>query len=98
MKTTEICEDDLRRQLVREHRALNGIDFVEISDDQRTLQVYFLGKAPADLKLKNIVITGGRRITGIEVTHIDLCRMADKPPPLPATPWDYSVPSSTSLS
>ena len=78
MKTTEICEDDLRRQLVREHRALNGIDFVEISDDQRTLQVYFLGKAPADLKLKNIVITGGRRITGIEVTHLDLCRMADK--------------------
>jgi len=84
MKTTEICEDDLRRQLVRDHRdpqdkpRLNGIDFVEISDDQRTLQVYFLGKAPSDLKLKNIVITGGRRVTGIEVIHIDLCRIADK--------------------
>lgn len=84
MMTPEICEDDLRRQLVRDHHDaqnqpdLNGIDFVEVSDDQRVLHVYFLGKAPRGISLKNVVISGGRRVTGIEVIDIDVCRMADK--------------------
>ena len=29
--------------------ALNGLDYLEVSDDQRTLTVYFLGKAPREL-------------------------------------------------
>lgn len=84
MRTPEICEEDLRRQLVRDHLDaqgqpdFNGIDFVEVSGDQLTLHVYFLGKAPQGISRKNIVISGGRRVTGIEVTDIDVCRMADK--------------------
>jgi hypothetical protein len=78
MKTPEICEDDLRRQLVRDHRNLNGIDFVEVSDDQLSLQVYFLDKAPQGIHSENIIICGGRRVTDIEVIDIDVCRMPDK--------------------
>ena len=84
MKTPEICDEELRRQLVRDHRDpegkpdLNGIDYVEVSDDQRTLHVYFLGKAPKGVTEKNIVITGGRRVTGIKVIDIDVCRLDDK--------------------
>jgi len=84
MKTSELCDEDLRRQLVRDHRDakghpdLNGIDFVEISDDQLTLRVYFLAKAPDPISKNNVVISGGRRVTGIKVTHIDVCRTAGK--------------------
>jgi hypothetical protein len=84
MKTSDICDVDLRRQLVREHRDaegrpdLNGIDFVEVSDDQHSLRVYFLGKAPEGISKRNIVISGGQRITGIVVTDIDVRRAAGK--------------------
>jgi hypothetical protein len=70
--------------MVREHRNaqgrpdLNGIDYVEISEDQYSLRVYFLAKAPQGISEKNVVITGGRRVTGIRVIDIDVCRMAGK--------------------
>jgi hypothetical protein len=84
MKTPELCEVDLRRQLVRDQLDtygrpnLNGIDYVEVSEDQYSLRVYFLGKAPKPISEKNIVITGGRRVTGIRVIDIDVCRMSGK--------------------
>ena len=84
MKSTELCEVDLRRQLVREHRDsqgrpdLNGIDYVEIAEDQLSLRVFFLGKAPKYISRKNFVITGGLRVTGIRVIDIDVCRVAGK--------------------
>ncbi len=84
MKTPEVCEVDLRRKLIREQRDfygrpnLNGIDYIEVSEDQLSLRVYFLGKAPKPISEKNIVISGGRRITGIQVVDIDVCRMSGK--------------------
>jgi hypothetical protein len=84
MKSTELCEVDLRRQLVRDHRDsqgrpdLNGIDYVEIAADQLSLRVFFLGKAPKDISRKNFLITGGQRVTGIRVIDIDVCRVAGK--------------------
>lgn len=74
----------MRRQLVREHRDpkghpdLNGIDYVEISEDQRSIRVYFLAKAPDPISKNNVVISGGRRVTGISATYIDVCRTDDK--------------------
>lgn len=74
----------MRRQLVRDHRNpkghpdLNGIDYIEVSEDQHTLHVYFLAKAPHPISKNNIVISGGRRVTGIKATHIDVCRSAGK--------------------
>src|SRR2546423_9446816 len=84
MKTPEVCEIDSRRKLVRDRvdsqgrPVLNGIDYIEVSHDQLSLHVYFLGKAPKPISKKNFVITGGQRITDIRVMDIDVCRMAGK--------------------
>ena len=77
MKTAEICTDERRRNLVQSHKNpagehdLNGIDYVEISDDdQSVLLVHFLGKAPEVVK-GNVRIEGGRRIRGIKAIDPD---------------------------
>src|ERR1043165_2114214 len=84
MNIPEVCEIDARRQMVRDRvdsrgrQTLNGIDYVEVSQDQYSLHVYFLGKAPKQISKKNFVITGGQRITDIRVVDIDVCRMSGK--------------------
>ncbi|HEX6045686.1 MAG TPA: hypothetical protein VFZ22_14430, partial [Pyrinomonadaceae bacterium] len=84
MKTPDLCEVDLRRHMVREKTdsrgrpALNGIDYLEVSEDQRSLRVFFLGKAPRQISKKNFVITGGTRVTDIRVIDIDVCRVGGK--------------------
>lgn len=55
----------------------NGIDFVEVSDDQLSLCVYFFGAVPDDVSLDNILITGGRRIRGIRAVDVRIQRAAD---------------------
>jgi hypothetical protein len=71
-----VCHDERRRQLVRQRRG-NGLDFVEVSDDQLTLTVYFLAKAPPDVTEANVRIEGGRRVRGIRVTGVTMCRVED---------------------
>lgn len=71
MKTSEICKDERRRSDVRES-PLRGLDYVEVSDDQLTLTVYFLGKAPDDIDEENVRIEGGRRIRNIQVLDVDV--------------------------
>ena len=69
------CCDERRRLAVADHPMLNGIDYLEVLDReappgalrQRTLLVRFIKAAPALLP-ENFEITGGARITGIEVT------------------------------
>ena len=46
---TLICLSEQRREAVRQHTRLNGLDYLEVGSDQRTLTVYFLGKAPVSL-------------------------------------------------
>ena len=64
------CELERRRQAVRQ-AALYGIDFVEVSASQTTLEVYFLGKAPASVEVANLRITGGSPVgvTGLRVNR-----------------------------
>jgi hypothetical protein len=69
--STLTCRDELRRQAVRQHR-LNGLDYLEVSDDQRSLCVHFLGPVPTNLTKNNIKIDGGRRIRGIQVTGVEV--------------------------
>lgn len=83
MKSSEICTDDRRRQDIRDQADAgrhdwNGIDYVEVEDDQVTLTVYFLRKAPRRIKLAQVRIEGGRRITGIQVRTIRVCRQNDQ--------------------
>ena len=75
--TTLRCRGDERRALVRCSKHLNGLDFLEVSADQRSLTVYFLDKAPAELRLGNLRITGGRRVTEIRVTGFEVCTNQD---------------------
>lgn len=71
------CHDDRRRGLVWDSPFF-GLDYLEVSPDQLTLTVYFLGRAPRDLKPDNLQIEGGERITDIQVVGIEL-QPADDP-------------------
>jgi hypothetical protein len=57
---------------LRQHPQLNGLDYLEVGADQRTLTVFFLGKAPVILDSTNVRIEGGRRIRGIRVEQVDV--------------------------
>lgn len=72
--STLICRSEQRREAVRQHTQLNGLDYLEVGSDQRTLTVYFLGKAPVSLEPSNILIEGGRRIRDIKVKEIKVTR------------------------
>ena len=75
------CDDDRRRDLVRAHNTLNGIDFLVVRDlesdplelRQRTLLVHFLKDlSPGQLTETNIKIEGGERVRDIKVTTVTL--------------------------
>jgi hypothetical protein len=70
------CLDDRRRHEVR-RRDHNGIDYLEVSDDQRRLHVYFLGPAPPGLTRDNVRITGGRRVRDVAVLDVAVRPAAD---------------------
>ena len=82
-KTSEICRDDTkRRQAIRategKQDGLNGIDYIDVSEDQRTLTVFFLLKAPEqELQPGNVRIDGGRRVRNIKVLEVTFCRNED---------------------
>jgi hypothetical protein len=72
MSTPDLsCRDDSRRRKAR--TVANGIDYVEVSDDQRVLEVHFFGTAPAGLRRENVQITGGSRVPRIDVIDIRPC-------------------------
>lgn len=70
------CREQDRRRDVRAG-ALYGLDYVEVSDDQRQLEVFFLGRAPQQLDKANLRICGGRRVTDIRVTDLRIFRQRD---------------------
>jgi hypothetical protein len=70
------CAGDERREAVRQHRRLNGFDYVEVGADQRVLTVHFLGKAPVALEPRHLVIEGGHRIRDIKVERVTVHRTA----------------------
>ncbi len=76
---TYSCCDDLRRQDVRDHPTLNGIDFLEVLDRaapaeaerQRKLEVHFIKPLATPTPTSaNIRIDGGERITPIRVLGV----------------------------
>jgi hypothetical protein len=70
------CGEERRRHDVRS-APLFGLDFVEVSDDQRSLEVLFLGKAPPRIQLANVQISGGRRIRDIRAVSVRAIRQTD---------------------
>ncbi|MEM9267099.1 MAG: putative baseplate assembly protein [Cyanobacteria bacterium P01_F01_bin.13] len=76
MITGLTCNDEQRRHVVRQ-RQRNGLDYLEVSDDQRSLCVHFIGPVPTDLRSQHLIIKGGRRIRDIQVTAIDIEKQID---------------------
>jgi hypothetical protein len=65
------CENEQRRHEVRK-RHLNGLDYLEVSDDQLSLCVHFIGANPQNITKENIRIEGGQRIRDIHVVDVEL--------------------------
>jgi hypothetical protein len=63
--------------LLFDNRDWNGIDFLEVSDDQRSLCVHFFGPIPDGIGVDNVVIGGGRRIRSIGVVSVRVDRSND---------------------
>jgi hypothetical protein len=70
------CRTEQRRDVVRA-ASLFGLDYAEVSDDQRTVYVYFLGKAPQKIAKANIRLRGGQRIRDVKVVNLVVHRQTD---------------------
>src|SRR5229473_877114 len=74
MSVIEVCKDEHRRHKVRASDHC-GLDYVEVSEDQLTLTVSFLGKAPdKEVQARNVIIEGGRRVRNIQVLEVQVDR------------------------
>lgn len=71
------CQQDERRDAVRRARGRNGLDYLEVSPDQLTLRLFFLGKLPPELSEKKpglaryLQLTGGQRVKNIRLTQVE---------------------------
>ncbi|HVF45257.1 MAG TPA: putative baseplate assembly protein [Pyrinomonadaceae bacterium] len=84
MNSQETCRDrSARRRLIRERardagsNEPNGIDYVEVDETQRVITVYFLNKAPRDIRARDVRIEGGARVRRLRVEEITLCETED---------------------
>ncbi len=59
-----------RAQAFANRTQLNAIDYIEVADDQLTVQVHFMGAVPTGLTAANVRILGGAAVTGIVVTGL----------------------------
>ncbi|NVH74230.1 putative baseplate assembly protein [Paraburkholderia sp. JPY432] len=71
-QASAVCAVDARRDAVRAQGQLGGIDYVEVYPDRTTLSVHFFGRVPEALTVRNVVIDGGERVTGIRVLAVEL--------------------------
>jgi hypothetical protein len=66
------CRIDLRRRRLFGNEAWNGLDYLDVADDQTSLCVHFFGGIPEGLGPDNVRISGGRRIRDIQVVDVRL--------------------------
>jgi len=71
------CHQEHRRDDVRAAKVF-GLDYAEVSEDQLTVYVYFLGRAPKQIEKANISIQGGRRIRDVQATNLRVRRETDR--------------------
>ncbi len=71
------CREERRREDVRT-ASLFGLDYVEVVDEQQlTLNLFFLGKAPQKIEKANVVLSGGRRIRDVQINSVRVVRQPD---------------------
>jgi hypothetical protein len=68
-----LCKNEERRRKVSESEDINGIDYLEVSSDQETLELHFfhdLFEHPESaLSKDNVVIEGGVRVTDVRIVE-----------------------------
>ena len=64
------CRVDRRRQRLFDNPDWNGIDYLDVADDQMSLCVHFFDGIPQGLTPDNVRVTGGRRIRDIKVVRV----------------------------
>jgi hypothetical protein len=74
-RLTPVCSDDARRAKVAASATLNGIDYLEVSQDQKTLRLFLLHAMPANgyglpADPSKVTIEGGVRIKNIKVVEV----------------------------
>jgi hypothetical protein len=72
------CRVAERRKKLFGNPNWNGIDYVEVSEDQRSLCVHFFGQVPEGVTVDNICIEGGRRILDVRAIKVEI-EHADDP-------------------
>jgi hypothetical protein len=66
------CRIDQRRRRLFDNPDWNGIDYLDVADDQMSLCVHFFGGIPEGITTDNVRIDGGRRIRDIKAVHVAL--------------------------
>ena len=73
-----VCKDERRKLEIARDEKLTGIDYLEVSKDQRELSIFFIpslveGKKPIPegINTLNIRITGGSKITIVRVEKVE---------------------------
>lgn len=73
------CCDENRRNAIKNHGTLNGIKFMEVSEDQLTIYIHFIKPLAKNALVKeNIDIQGGERIKKIKATKVYRSGTGDK--------------------
>lgn len=96
------CCDEQRRNAVKGHPTLNGIDFLEVLDNQEdayeqrqtTLLVHFIkALTPGSLSKQQVLIEGGERIRPIKVVEVTAGSVGSPPfssPPFSSPPIEQA--------
>ena len=72
------CRIAERRKKLFGNADWNGMDFLEVSEDQLSLCVHFFGSVPEGVTVQNVRIEGGRRIRDIQAVKVEI-EHADDP-------------------
>lgn len=73
---SEVCLDNRRRVEIRA-TGFNGIDYIDVGEDHKTLTVYLLRRPPENIGIENISIVSGSQNAPIKVTDLQFCYIDD---------------------
>jgi len=71
------CRGENRRKRLFGNPQWNGIDFLEVSEDQTSLCVHFFGRVPDGVTAANVRIEGGARIRDVHAVQVAIDHAGD---------------------
>ena len=73
---SEVCLDNHRRVETRATGS-NGIDYIDVGEDRKTLIVHLLRRPPDGLSINNLVISGGAQQADLSIRDLRFCYVDD---------------------